>query len=122
MVQGVSSGVAKRVVVAGFSQGGAMALHTLLHHNQTLGGVMVLSGYLLCPDRFEARNAANRQTRVLYCHGSEDDVVPLDRGKRAFTKLEKAGFDAHWSEFPMAHSHCMPEVRQIASWLATLNS
>ena len=110
----------ERIVVAGFSQGGAMALHTLLHHDQTLAGVMVLSGYLLCPDRFEARSVANCQTPVLFCHGSEDDVVPLELGRRAFSKLKEASFEAQWNEFPMAHSLCMPEVKKIAKWLGSV--
>lgn len=109
----------QRVVVAGFSQGGAMALHALLHHDAPLRGAMVLSAYLLRPDRFEARHTANAKNSVLFCHGTQDEVVPLELGKSAFSRLQGEGYDVSWNEFSVAHGLCMPEVKVIAQWLGT---
>jgi phospholipase/carboxylesterase len=106
------------IVLAGFSQGGAMALHVGLRSEQRLAGVLVLSGYMLLPDSFKSEaHAANQQTPVLHCHGRHDPVVPLSLGKSAFTRLTEAGYPAKWAEYEMEHSLCIEEVHHIRDWL-----
>jgi phospholipase/carboxylesterase len=109
-----------RIVVMGFSQGGAMALHVGLRHSQPLAGIGVLSGYMLLPDRFEAeRSSVNEGTSLLFCHGEFDPIVPLALGKRAFERVQASGYPADFHQFPMQHSMCMQEVRILAEWLAS---
>jgi phospholipase/carboxylesterase len=106
------------IVLAGFSQGGAMALHAGLRAQQTLAGVIVLSGYLLLPDRFEAeRSAASAKTPFLFCHGRFDPVVPFFLGRAGFERVAAAGHVAQWAQYDMEHSMCMEEVLAIRDWL-----
>jgi len=106
------------IVLAGFSQGGAMALHVGLRAERRLAGVMVLSGYLLIPERLEdERQPGGRQTPFLFCHGRYDPVVPLRLGQASFARVTHAGYTAEWAEYDMQHSLCLEEVRRIRSWL-----
>ncbi len=106
------------IVLAGFSQGGAMALHSGLRAEQTLGGVICLSGYLLLPAHFEAeRTAASQQTPFLFCHGRFDPVVPHSLGRAGFERVKAAGHAAEWHEYDMEHSMCLEEVLEIRDWL-----
>lgn len=108
-----------QVLLAGFSQGGAMALHVGLRAPEALAGVLSLSAYLLLPQRFDAeRTPASRAAPVWFGHGRFDPVVPLGLGKGAHDRLAQAGYTTTWSEFDMQHSLCLQEVRLIASWLA----
>jgi phospholipase/carboxylesterase len=109
-----------QIVLAGFSQGGAMALHTGLRYPAALGGIMGLSCYLLLPEQLRAEaHAANRSTPVLLCHGSQDSVVPLHSGERAreFLAEQDPERDLLWEDFPMDHEVCGEEVQLIAQWL-----
>jgi phospholipase/carboxylesterase len=107
-----------QVVLAGFSQGGAMALHVGLRAPEPLAGVLVLSAYLLLPQRFdEERTPAARDVPVAFAHGRYDPIVPLWLGKAAHQRLEAAGHAVRWAEFDMEHSICMEEVELIAGWL-----
>jgi phospholipase/carboxylesterase len=109
---------AEQIVLAGFSQCGALALHVGLRAERPLAGVMVLSGYLLIPDRLEdERQPGGRQTPFLFCHGRYDPVVPLRLGQASFARVTRAGYNAEWSEYDMQHSLCLEEVRRIRSWL-----
>lgn len=112
----------KNIVLAGFSQGGAIALQSGLRYPEQLGGVMALSCYLPCADSFAAEAAAaNRQTPLLIAHGTQDPVVPYAMGKNSRDLLLKAGYAVDWREYPMPHSVCLEEVRDIGAWLtATL--
>ena len=106
------------IVLAGFSQGGAVALHVGLRAERQLAGVLVLSGYLLLPDQLEAeRQPGGRKTPFLFCHGRYDPVVPLRLGQASFARVTRAGYTAEWAEFDMQHSLCMEEVRLIRGWL-----
>jgi phospholipase/carboxylesterase len=108
-----------QIVLAGFSQGGAVALHSGLRSAERLAGVLVLSAYLLLPDRFDGeRHPGGRQTPFLFCHGKYDPVVPYRLGQSAFTRVTQAGYTAEWAEFEMQHSLCLEEVRRIRTWLA----
>ena len=109
---------AENVVLAGFSQGGAIALHTGLRHAQKLAGIMVLSAYEMFPERRESEATdANRETEILFCHGASDPVVPVDRGRTAYEAVVAAGWPALWSDYPMAHEVCMQEILDIGEWL-----
>jgi phospholipase/carboxylesterase len=107
-----------QIVLAGFSQGGAMALHTGLRTREPLAGVLVLSAYLLLPQHFEAeRTPASQTAPVLFAHGRYDPVVPYELGREARQRLEAAGYTTRWAPFDMEHSLCLQEVHAIGAWL-----
>ncbi len=107
-----------RIVVAGFSQGGAVALHAACSTPRPLAGVMALSTYLPLPDRVAtAAHAANAALPVLQCHGLDDPVLPLPMGMAARDALRAAGHPVAWHALPMAHEVIMQEVLLIAAWL-----
>jgi phospholipase/carboxylesterase len=109
----------ERIVLAGFSQGGAIALQTGLRFPQRLAGVMSLSSYLPCVDSFAAEAApANRNTPLFVAHGTLDPVVAYARGTAARDILQKAGYAVEWREYAMEHSVCLEEIRDISTWLA----
>lgn len=111
----------KNMVLAGFSQGGAMALQTGLRYPEQLAGVMALSCYLPCPDSFAAEAAPeNAKTPVMIAHGTQDPVVPYAMGKRSSDLLVAAGYKVTWREYPMQHSVCLEEVRDIGTWLTSV--
>lgn len=108
----------RRIVLAGFSQGGAIALHSGLRHGEPLAGVMALSTYLPLAERFaEEAAAANRQTPIFMAHGTQDPVVPQAMGAHSRALLVNAGYDVEWHEYPMQHSVCLEEVIAIGAWL-----
>jgi phospholipase/carboxylesterase len=109
---------ADRIVVMGFSQGGAMALHVGTRFSQRLAGIGVLSGYLVLPERFASeRHASNRDTKVLFCHGQFDAVVPIERGKAAYDVLAHGSSRTEFHAFPMQHSMSLPEIEVLRAWL-----
>jgi phospholipase/carboxylesterase len=108
----------KNIVLAGFSQGGAIALQTGLRYPQALAGVMALSCYLPCADSFAAQaTPANAKTPLLIAHGTQDPVVPYAMGTNTRDLLVKSGYSVTWREYPMQHSVCLEEVRDIGAWL-----
>ena len=110
---------ANHVVLGGFSQGGAMALFAGLRYPEALAGVMCLSGYLLLADALEAEAAdANRAVSIFQAHGTADPMVPLALGQGTRDGLERAGYEVDYHEYPMPHSVCYDEVRDIGDWLA----
>ena len=110
---------AAQIVLAGFSQGAALALFVADRHEETLAGLMVLSGYELLADTREAEQRdANARTPLLLCHGLDDPMVPIARGREAFESHAVNGRPAAKHEFPMAHQMCMEEIEVIRAWLA----
>lgn len=108
----------KNIVLAGFSQGGAIALHSGLRYPQTLAGIMALSCYLPCVDSVAAEaTPANARTPLMIAHGTQDPVVPYVMGKNSRDILIKSGYAVDWREYPMQHSVCQEEVRDIGAWL-----
>ncbi len=108
----------ERIVIAGFSQGGAIALHTGLRHPQRLAGVMALSTYLPLQQTVAAEAAAaNRDMPILMCHGLRDGMVPATLGKAARDMLQGLGYTIEWQAYPMEHQVCMEEVLDISKWL-----
>jgi len=112
---------ANRIVIAGFSQGGAMALHTGLRCTQTLAGILALSCYLPLRDRLAAEATdANRQTPILMCHGRHDSVLTIQIGRLSRDALLQQGFAVEWKEYDMQHQVCAAEIADIAQWLQRL--
>ena len=110
---------AERIVLAGFSQGCAMALHTGLRLPQRLAGIMALSGYLPLADRLAAeRHAANAHTPVFMAHGTQDPVVVLARGEASRDALAALGQPVQWHSYPMPHSLHPREISDISAFLA----
>jgi phospholipase/carboxylesterase len=113
--QGVES---SRIVLAGFSQGGAIALHTALRCPDRLAGVLALSTYLPMSDALPREaSPANRQTPILMCHGQYDAILTLEVGRTSRDRLVSLGHQVEWHEYPMAHEVCAEEIQRIGSWL-----
>jgi phospholipase/carboxylesterase len=107
-----------RIVLAGFSQGGAVALHAGLRFPETLAGIMALSAYLPLADTVQAEaTQANRSTPIFMAHGTLDPVVPIQMGKLSFDFLEREGFNPSWKDYPMPHAVCPEEIADIGVWL-----
>jgi len=110
---------AARIVVAGFSQGGAVALHAAASAAHRLAGVIALSTYLPLPARFAATaHPANAALPVLQCHGLDDTVVGLAMGSAARDALRAAGYPVQWHALAMAHEVTREEIAVVAAWLA----
>lgn len=108
----------ERIVLAGFSQGGAVALHLGLRHPRKLAGIMALSTYLpLAESVEEERSPVNADTPILMCHGSMDQVIEPRMGEISREKLEALGYPVEWHDYPMAHQVCMEEIQEISAWL-----
>jgi len=109
---------ADRIVLAGFSQGGAMAMQVGLRFPERLAGIIALSSYLPLPDKFVAeRHAVNQSTPVLMAHGLFDPVVPLILGQTSRERLEGLGYKVEWHSYPMAHSVVPEEIEEIYQFL-----
>ena len=109
---------AESIVLAGFSQGGAIALQTALRHPEALSGVLALSTYLPLNATVEReRSAANRDLPVFMAHGLYDDIIPLARAEQSRGILERLGYKVEWHTYPMPHSVCPDEIRHISEFL-----
>ncbi|KAA6122955.1 alpha/beta hydrolase [Cupriavidus cauae] len=106
------------IVLAGFSQGGAMAYLAGLTHPEPLAGIIALSTYLASPTLLDAEAApANAATPIFAAHGAQDDVVPLALGTQARDLLQQRGYPLTWQTYPMPHSVCLEEIADIGVWL-----
>jgi len=109
----------ERIAIAGFSQGGAMALHIATRYPEKLACVIALSCYL--PQSRElttARSPANQTTPIFMAHGTQDPVVPYPLGEESRQLLQAAGYPVEWHSYPMPHSLCEPEVADLRAFLA----
>jgi phospholipase/carboxylesterase len=115
----ISRGISgENIVLAGFSQGGAIALQTGLRYPEKLAGVMALSTYLPLAEKLaDEATAENRQTPIFMAHGLQDAVVPYAMAVRSRDILAQHGYDVEWHEYPMPHSVCLEEIRDIGVWL-----
>jgi phospholipase/carboxylesterase len=120
--QQVAAGIAaERIIVAGFSQGGAIALYAGLRYPQTLGGIMALSTFLPMPQRLQHEAAdTNRNTPIFMAHGLHDDIVALKFGIQTRSLLQQLGYHLHWHDYVMGHGVCAEEIRDISSWLVSI--
>ena len=117
----------ERIVVAGFSQGGAIALHAALRYPQRLAGLMALSTYLPLPQTLQTEvidtaDAGNIELPVFMAHGSFDPVVPMAWGRASADLLVDAGYGVEWHAYPMAHAVCPEEIADIRAWLLAVYS
>lgn len=115
----IASGVpACKIILAGFSQGGVIALHLGPRFSQALGGIMALSTYMCQPELLPAEaSSANRTTPFFMAHGEMDDVVPVSMGKAAFETLKAHHYNVSWQSYPMQHNVNMDEINAISAWL-----
>jgi phospholipase/carboxylesterase len=108
----------ERLVLAGFSQGGAIALQTGLRHPERIAGIMALSTYLPVAEKLSAEaSTANHHVPIFMAHGSYDPVIPLVRAEQSRTLLQSLGYPVEWREYGMPHSVCPEELADIGAWL-----
>jgi phospholipase/carboxylesterase len=111
----------ERIVLAGFSQGCAMTLHTGIRLPSKLAGLMGLSGYLPLIDMADQeRHAANSDTPIFLAHGTHDPVVALERAEASRAKLVALGYPVEWHTYPMQHSVCPQEIHDISRFLQSV--
>jgi phospholipase/carboxylesterase len=114
---------AKRIVLAGFSQGGAMALHTGLRYPEQLAGILALSCYIpLANSLAEERHPANQEIPIFIAHGTFDPVIPINYGRATKDKLTELGYSLDKHEYPIGHEVNLEEIQAIGSWLKTVLS
>ncbi len=107
-----------RIVLAGFSQGGAIALHTGLRHPRALAGILALSTYLPLADTLAAEaDEANREVPIFMAHGHDDTVIPYDFGWQSGEFLQQQGYKLDWHEYFAGHTVAMEELRDLEAWL-----
>lgn len=118
----IDSGIPpERVVLAGFSQGGVIALHTGLLYPDKLAGIIALSTYVAIPDAIRrSASDANKEIPIFMAHGRFDPIIPYFIGKQSRDFLAKAGYPVEWHEYPMEHAVHPDEIQHIASWLNNL--
>jgi len=117
-----ASGIdAQHIVLAGFSQGGAIALHCGCRYPRPLAGIMALSTYLPLADTLadEISDVAS-EIPVFMAHGRQDNVVAYDYGKQSMAQLEAFDIEVHWHEYDMEHSVCIEEIQHIRQWLSEI--
>jgi phospholipase/carboxylesterase len=113
--RGIGAG---NIVLAGFSQGGAIVLQAALRHPERLAGILALSTYLPLAASVEAEaSGANRDIPIFMAHGSYDDIIPIDRAQASRKRLEALGYAIEWHEYPMPHSVCAPEISDVSAFL-----
>jgi len=112
---------AERIVLAGFSQGGVLALETGLHYPKRLAGILALSTFLMDGENLGTGHAqSNAQIPIFMCHGQQDVVLSIELGKSAFKSLKSAGYSVEWREYPMGHEVCLEEIQEISRWLQSI--
>lgn len=119
----VEAGIpSNRIILAGFSQGGAVAYQCCLSSKRLLGGLLAMSTYFATSDNIEL-SEENRTIPIEIHHGTHDPVVPEALGKNAYTLLRQKGYAANYRTYPMEHSVCLEQIQDISNWLQqTLNS
>ena len=113
--QEIARGIpSERIIIAGFSQGGAVAYQAALRHPQPLAGLLTLSTYMAMP---VTPSNANASLPVMICHGSMDPMVPEQLGQRAAATLTELGYTPQYKSYPMEHMVCLEQIRDIGQWL-----
>lgn len=116
----IEAGIApERIILAGFSQGGVIALQAGLRYPKRLGGIIALSCYLPLAESFDDENSLSSNNLPLFMgHGHYDQVIPIGRGERSANHIKAAGYRVEWHGYPMEHSVNTEEVADIAAWIA----
>ncbi len=114
-----ANGIASsRIIVAGFSQGGAIALHCGCRYPRPLGGIIALSTYLALPGSLEDEISDQlTEVPIFMAHGRQDDVVDYEYGKQSLEQLEAYDIEIQWNEYDMGHAVCLEEIQHIRQWL-----
>jgi len=112
----------KKIIMAGFSQGGAIALHMGLRCGHRFAGIMALSTYLPLAEELPLARAPENFSSIFMGHGSYDPVVPLAAGVASRRLLKDSGYAVDWHEYPMDHSMCLEEVQDISRWMQSITS
>ena len=111
----------RKIVLAGFSQGGAIVLQTALRHPERLAGLMALSTYLpLAPTLESELSKTNHDLPIFMAHGKFDDIIPIDRARQSRDLLKKLNYPVEWREYPMPHSVCAEEVADLSAFLVRI--
>ncbi len=114
----IESGIeSNKVILAGFSQGGAITLHAGLRFAQPLAGLLALSTYLPLPDRLEVEAVADKNMPIMMAHGSSDPVIPVAQGRASSEALKNQGYSVEWQEYMMQHAVCIEEIIAIGAWI-----
>lgn len=109
---------AENILLAGFSQGGVVALHTGLRYPQKIAGIMALSTYMPTTEQLKTeRTVANNETPVFMAHGTMDPVVYPQIAKDSFNRLQAMNYPISWHEYPMQHSLCIEEINDISAFI-----
>jgi phospholipase/carboxylesterase len=109
-----------KIITAGFSQGGAIALHCGLGFSQQLAGLLILSSYLPFADVLEQKQAEiNKNTPVLMMHGEYDPVIPLEFARQSCAILKQHHYAVEWHDYPIQHGVCAEEIKRAGEWLAS---
>jgi phospholipase/carboxylesterase len=111
----------ERIVLAGFSQGGAIAINTVIRARETLAGLIGLSTWLALPGTLD-QERVDRSLPVFMAHGRFDPMIPMQYGRASADKLIEAGFVIEWHDYPMAHAVCAEEIADISRWLVAVYS
>ena len=112
-----------RILLAGFSQGGAIALYTGVRHAEPLAGIVALSTYLVSAEALATEaNAANRALPIFMAHGTADPIVRYEWGEASRRALEAAGYRVDWHGYRMEHQVCLEEIVALGAWLARVLS
>lgn len=110
-----------KIILAGFSQGGVMALHTGLRYPEKLAGILVLSAWLpLKHTVLPEKHASNQQTPILMCHGTNDELIPINWAEESKDYLQNIGYDIKLLSYSMAHTVCQEEIELIGNWCGEL--
>lgn len=111
----------QRIVVAGFSQGGAISLFTGLRYSERLAGILALSTYLLLESSLETeRSEINADIPIFQAHGTFDPMVPFEKGTQARDSLLRLGYSVEWHEYPMQHQVVLEEIQAVGAWMQKL--
>jgi len=111
----------KKIVLAGFSQGGAIVLQAALRHPERLAGVLALSTYLpLAATLEKERSEANKDLPIFMAHGQLDDIIPIRRAEASRDALARLGYNVEWHAYPMPHAVCAPEIEDISRFLSKI--
>ncbi len=115
----INSGItSNKIILAGFSQGGAIALHAGLRYPEKLAGILALSTYLPLPDRLANEiSEANKDVSIVMAHGLYDPVIPAIHGRHSSEALKEQGYSVEWYEYTMEHAVCLEEIRMIGEWI-----
>lgn len=108
----------EKIILAGFSQGGAIALSAGLRYPKRLAGILALSTFLPLADKLASeRSKSNQDIPIFLAHGTQDPVLPLQLGEYCKMQLAHFGYNVEWHAYPMQHEVCLPEIKDIAHWL-----